>query len=75
MKIHHLSVDEAFTSMQSAPGGLDAAEAQRRLAEFGPNQIERVGGESAAWMLLKEFGHFFAIILDRRGAGVLRRSA
>ena len=63
MKIHHLSVDEAFTSMQSAPGGLDAAEAQRRLAEFGPNQVERLGGESAAWMLLKEFGHFFAIIL------------
>ena len=63
MKIHHLSIDEAFTSMQSTPGGLDAAEAQRRLAEFGPNQVERVGGESAAWMLLKEFGHFFAIIL------------
>jgi len=37
MKIHQLSVDEAFASIQSGNDGLTATEAGRRLAEFGPN--------------------------------------
>ena len=37
MRIHQLSVKEALASLHSGPDGLGEAEAERRLAEFGPN--------------------------------------
>jgi len=63
MKIQQLSVDEAFASIQSGNDGLTATEAGRRLAEFGPNEVERAYREPVALRFVKEFGHFFAIIL------------
>jgi hypothetical protein len=42
MKIHYLSIEEAFSSMQSAPSGLTSQEARRRLVEYGPNDVEKV---------------------------------
>jgi calcium-translocating P-type ATPase len=63
MKIHHLSVAEAFASVQSDPDGLAPAEAARRLAEFGLNQVEQLRRESLALLFLKGFTHFFAIVL------------
>ena len=49
--------------LRSGPGGLSAAEAERRIAEFGPNDVERVARRSPALALLGEFTHFFAVIL------------
>lgn len=63
MKIHHLSVDEALSSLKTSLTGLSADEALRRLAEFGPNQVESVKKESMLLRFLKGFTHFFAIIL------------
>jgi magnesium-transporting ATPase (P-type) len=63
MKIHHFTVEEALASVQSRPQGLTAAEAARRLVEFGPNRVEEVRGEPMVRRYLKEFTHFFAIIL------------
>ena len=63
MKIHHLTTDEAFASLQSGPRGLSALEAQRRLKEFGRNEVVGVDREPWWLTLLKQFGHFFAIIL------------
>lgn len=63
MKIHHLTLEEAFASLRSGPEGLSAAEAVRRLAEYGPNAVEEVRGESLTLRFLKGFAHFFAIIL------------
>ena len=63
MKIHHLTVEDAFASVQSRPEGLSAFEAARRLVEFGPNQVERVRREPLLPRFLKGFTHFFAIIL------------
>ncbi|HEU4679314.1 MAG TPA: cation-transporting P-type ATPase [Terrimicrobiaceae bacterium] len=45
-EVHHLSTDEAFASLQSAPAGLTSREAQRRLVDFGPNNIEEVPSQS-----------------------------
>jgi hypothetical protein len=42
MKIHHLSTEEAFSSMQSAPSGLTSQEPRRHLAEYRPNDVEKV---------------------------------
>ncbi len=63
MKIQQLTPDEALHSLQSGPNGLSAGEARRRLQEFGPNQVVRARRESVLWKLVKEFIHFFALIL------------
>ena len=63
MRIHELHIEEAIHSLRSSVMGLSDHEAQKRLAEFGPNLIERVQEEHLALKLLKEFTHFFAIIL------------
>ena len=63
MKIHQLSVDDALRSLHARPEGLTSVEAQHRLQEFGPNQVERIRGEPLWLQFLKEFTHFFAVIL------------
>lgn len=63
MKIHRLPVAEALASVHSDSHGLAVAEARRRLAEFGPNRVERVEGPSLVLHFLQGFAHFFALIL------------
>jgi len=63
MKIHHLTAEKAIRSLNSRPEGLSAREAARRHKEFGPNRVERVRKEPLALRFLKEFTHFFALIL------------
>ena len=63
MRIHHLTVAEAFASLKSGQAGLGDAEAQRRLAEFGRNDVEEVAHEALWLTFAREFVHLFAIIL------------
>ena len=63
MKIHHLTIAEAFASLNTGAGGLDESEARRRLVEFGPNAIEEIAREHLLLTFAKEFTHFFAILL------------
>ena len=63
MKIHHLPVADAFASLNSGLAGLSDAEAQRRLAEYGANEVEEVAHEALWLTFAREFVHFFAIIL------------
>lgn len=63
VKIHQLTADEALRSLQSGPAGLSADQAARRLVEFGPNQVVRARRESVVWQFVREFIHFFALIL------------
>ncbi len=63
MHLANLSIAEAFKSLGTSEGGLTQAEAERRLAEYGPNHIEEVGTEAQGRRFLSEFTHFFAIIL------------
>ncbi len=63
MKIHLLTPDEALASLRTRREGLSAAEAERRLLEFGPNRIERVRPEHGWRRLLHGFTHFLALIL------------
>jgi calcium-translocating P-type ATPase len=60
---HRLSVAEALTALRSSPGGLEPAEAARRLDEFGPNDVERSERPSVLRAFLREFTHFFAFVL------------
>jgi hypothetical protein len=59
----HGSPNDALRALRSGSDGLSAAEAVRRLAEFGPNDVERVERPSQALAFLAEFTHFFALIL------------
>lgn len=63
MKIQHLSIEEAFSSLQSRAGGLSSAEAVRRLCEYGPNRVEKAERQPLATRFFREFSHFFALIL------------
>ena len=47
----------------SAREGLSSTEALRRQREFGSNRVEGATRKAWWWMLLREFGHFFAILL------------
>lgn len=63
MNIHQLTVDAAVASLRSAPSGLDSTEAARRLHQFGPNRLERAVGTPRSLRFLREFTHFFAVVL------------
>src|SRR3989344_7657403 len=63
MKIHHLTVEEVLKSLRTSAQGLASGEVARRLAEFGPNRVERVRGERRITRFLKGFTHFLALIL------------
>jgi calcium-translocating P-type ATPase len=63
MKIQSLSVEAALQELNSSRRGLVATEAARRLREYGPNHIEEVEHESPARCLLRQFIHFFAVLL------------
>jgi calcium-translocating P-type ATPase len=61
--IQSLTAEQSLASLHTAPSGLNAAAARRRLAEFGPNHVEEVARERLLLRFAREFTHFFAIIL------------
>ena len=64
MHLANFSIAEAFKSLGSSEDGLASAEAARRLGKHGANHhIEKVGAEPQGLRFLREFTHFFAIIL------------
>ena len=63
MQIHGLDTEAALASLNTTAAGLGAAEAERRLAEFGPNHVEEVGRPPLLLSFAREFTHFFAVIL------------
>ncbi len=63
MKIHQLSVADALASVQATEQGLSPAQVQRRQREFGLNRMAHARRRSWLRALLKEFVHFFSIVL------------
>jgi calcium-translocating P-type ATPase len=63
MAIHRLGVEEALASLGSSAQGLAPEEARRRLAEYGPNRIERARRAPLLLRFVREFTHLFAAIL------------
>jgi len=60
---HNLSVSEVIESLNSGVQGLTGEEAERRLAQFGPNELVEKG-KKPQWMLfLEQFKNFLIIIL------------
>ncbi|TCV90390.1 cation-translocating P-type ATPase [Sulfurirhabdus autotrophica] len=63
MNIANLPIAEVLTSLKASEQGLNSADAERRLREFGYNLIEEIKGKPLWIRFLKEFTHFFALIL------------
>ncbi|HSO90669.1 MAG TPA: HAD-IC family P-type ATPase [Arthrobacter sp.] len=52
---HALSSEEVFAELSSGPAGLGAAEASRRLADVGPNELSFAGATPWWRVLLRQF--------------------
>jgi sodium/potassium-transporting ATPase subunit alpha len=55
--------EQALAGLRTTATGLSAGEAARRLAEFGPNRLEELGGDPLLLRFAREFVHFFALLL------------
>ncbi len=63
MNPHHHAIEKLYAHLRSSAQGLSQAEATQRQAKYGSNQIEKITGQPFIGILLKEFTHFFALIL------------
>jgi sodium/potassium-transporting ATPase subunit alpha len=63
MNPEHHTIEELYAHLHSSAQGLSQAEASQRLEKFGANQLEKITEQTFVGKLLKEFTHFFALIL------------
>ncbi len=63
MNPHRHDIERLYAHLHSSAQGLTQAEAAQQRAKYGINQIEKIAGQSIIGKLLKEFTHFFALIL------------
>jgi sodium/potassium-transporting ATPase subunit alpha len=60
---HRRAIEELYVHLHSGADGLSQAEAVQRMARYGANRIEEIAGQAFIVRLIKEFTHFFALIL------------
>ncbi|MBX3491624.1 MAG: cation-transporting P-type ATPase [Parvibaculum sp.] len=58
-----LPVDETLAALESTAGGLDAAEAARRLAHFGPNRLASAARRGPLKRLLAQINNLLIYVL------------
>ena len=60
---HTLAIEESFDLLGSSPEGLTSNDAEKRLAEIGPNEIQAAKQTSAWKILLDQFKNVLILIL------------
>ncbi|HKS27117.1 MAG TPA: calcium-translocating P-type ATPase, SERCA-type [Pyrinomonadaceae bacterium] len=60
---HTLSIEKALERLESGPDGLSSAEAARRLALYGPNELQTKHSVSPWEILFEQFKNVLIIIL------------
>jgi calcium-translocating P-type ATPase len=60
---HRHDIEQLYAHLHSNAQGLSQTEAEKRLIKYGSNQLEKISDQSLVLKLLKEFTHFFALIL------------
>ncbi len=60
---HVITIEETFSQLKSQPGGLPGAEAAKRLAEYGPNELQAARRISPWEILLDQFKNVLILIL------------
>ena len=68
---HSLPADDVLRRLDASPLGLNASDAARRLARFGPNELVRTARISPWRILLAQFVDVLVIVLIIFGAGRL----
>jgi sodium/potassium-transporting ATPase subunit alpha len=63
VRIHQLCPLDAVASLKSVVTGLSHTDVERRLQEFGLNEVEKVAGVPLWLRLVKEFITFFSLLL------------
>ncbi|OZI72171.1 cation-transporting P-type ATPase [Bordetella genomosp. 12] len=66
---HSLPPPAVEQALQARPGGLTAAEAARRLAEYGPNRLTQVRGRGVLMRFLHQFHNILLYVM--MGAAVV----
>ncbi|MCW1301173.1 MAG: cation-translocating P-type ATPase [Candidatus Nanoarchaeia archaeon] len=60
---HALEVEEVIKKLNTGTSGLSSEEAERRLKEYGPNEIKEVKRRGALRIFLSEFNDIFVLLL------------
>jgi Ca2+-transporting ATPase len=61
---HALEASNVVSALRTSPNdGLALREAEKRLAEFGPNELEEADHPSLLQMILEQFNNFIVIVL------------
>ncbi|WP_322494252.1 cation-translocating P-type ATPase [Chloroflexus sp.] len=60
---HSRDLAEVYAELESSPAGLTSAEAARRLAQYGPNELQAAARVSPWAILLAQFQNVLIIIL------------
>ncbi|HSP58835.1 MAG TPA: HAD-IC family P-type ATPase, partial [Halomonas sp.] len=60
---HALAGDQALNRLDTHPDGLAAAEAERRLAEYGPNELKQTKARPWWKRLLEQFNNILMLLL------------
>jgi Ca2+-transporting ATPase len=60
---YQLQVDEVLKALRTSLKGLSAEEAQRRLKEYGPNELVREKKKSSLALFLSQFTNFLVVII------------
>jgi len=60
---HCRQIDQVFNDLSTAPAGLSADEARKRLVDYGPNEIKEQKKRTAFAMLLGQFMDFMILVL------------
>jgi Ca2+-transporting ATPase len=63
LRWHNLSTEETLKTLQSDRSGLSESEAQRRLHEYGPNELTEKGKTSPLLVFLRQFASPLIYIL------------
>ena len=63
MKWHSMTIEEVLAALNSGPKGLNAEDASRRLAEYGPNQLESPSKPSPLKIFLGKFKEYLTMVL------------
>lgn len=63
MNWHRLGIDAVFELLGSASGGLSSMQAEEKLLETGPNQLEEARKKTALSILLSQFTDVMILIL------------
>ncbi|MDD5203832.1 MAG: calcium-translocating P-type ATPase, PMCA-type [Desulfobacterales bacterium] len=69
MNWHQNTVEEVLRNLNTSAQGLSQEESEKRLREFGPNELHEKKGKSAFRMFLEQFKEFMILVLI--GAAVI----